>query len=107
MTRGGKRKTPFLQSASKQHRAVVAQGVGCPSFTPSHLGVAKPVLLPVHVDGAQKLLRSIFTINELPFRYGAGIEDPVSEKGARRVSSGACWLLGVRGTRASGRTAFS
>lgn len=94
MTSVGKRKTLFLWSASKQLRAAVAQGVGCPSFTPSHLGVAKPVLLPVHIDGAQKLLRSIFTINELPFWDGAGIEDPVPEEGAWRVSSGAAGTWG-------------
>lgn len=65
------------------HQPTISPGLwvtwveGCPSFVCSHLGVAKSILLPVHVDGAQKLLRSIFAVNKLPFRDGAGVEDPV------------------------------
>lgn len=45
-----------------------------------HLGVAKLVLLSVHVDGAEQLLRRVFAVNELPFWDGTGIEDPVPEE---------------------------
>ena len=70
---------------------------GYPSFVCSHLGVAKSILLPVHVNGAQKLLRSIFAINKLPFRDGAGIEDPVPGWGVELGWSDTCRQLGVGG----------
>ena len=50
--------------------------------------MTKPELLPVHVDRVQKLLRSIFTVDKLPFWDGAGIEDPVPEEGGWQVISG-------------------
>lgn len=54
----------------------------------SHLGVAKPVLPPIYIDGVQKLLGGIFTVNKLPFWDGAGIEEPVPGEGGRRPVPG-------------------
>lgn len=75
--------------------------VGCPSLRYSHLSVTKPILLPVHVDGAQKLLRSIFAVNKLPFGDGTGIEDPVPGLGRGRAVGGppaGSWVREVSGT---------
>lgn len=76
-------KSPFPQPADEQPGAVGYMGWECPRFTRSHLGVAKPILLTVHVDGAQQLLRSVFAVNKLPFGDGVGIENPVAEGGDR------------------------
>lgn len=80
------------------------QGGGgkCPSSACSHLGVPKPILFPVHVDGAQKLLRSIFAVNKLSFGDGTGIEDPVpaGQWGVGSVvgqSPASSWVLQSRG----------
>lgn len=65
--------------------------------------MAKPILLAVHVDGAQKLLRSVFAINKLPFGDGTGVEDPVAEEGERLVRK--LWAAGGggEGLRGEGR----
>lgn len=86
---------------------MATRGGGFPSFPCSHLGVAKPVLLPVHIDGVQKLLRSIFTVDKLPFWNGTGIEDPVPEEGAWQgqfpgpVRSVSSWQGGAEGPLAA------
>lgn len=66
----------------------VTWGGGRPCPTCAHLGVAEPILLPVHFDGVQKLLGSIFAVDELPFWDGTGIEDPVPDEGGGGVSLG-------------------
>lgn len=63
-----------------------------------HLGVAEPVLLPVHVDGVEKLLGSVFAVDELPLWDGAGVEDSVPEEGGRGCAA--------VGRRASGHSAL-
>ena len=50
--------------------------------------MAEPILLPVHVDGVQKLLGSIFAVNELALWDGTGIEDPVPDEGGVGVGVG-------------------
>lgn len=39
--------------------------------------MAKPELLPVHIDGVQEFLRGILAVNELPFWDGTGIKDSI------------------------------
>lgn len=98
----GKRPLSSPQLTSSRGRGGAGEIVGWPCSARSHLGVPKPILLPVHVDGAQKLLGSVFTINELPLWDGAGIEDPVPEEGGRGSVPG---LFGQsQGREASGPT---
>lgn len=42
--------------------------------------MAESELLSVHIDGVQELLRGVLAVDELPFRDGTGVKDPVPEE---------------------------
>lgn len=60
--------------------------------TRPHLGMAESELLSVDINGVQELLRGVLAVDELPFRDGTGVKDPVPEEKRDTASDLSAWF---------------